>query len=289
MDPDSPALIDDPFGGYRRLDPLPSDDELEQFYAKAYGTTEQSRAPDVLRLREETPEAAAERRWRFETLYTDAIHHLADLGVEAGVAIDVGCGTGEFLRFLGKREEWTAHGVERDILSLQSAQRDGLSIVGDLIDDVPDSFVASTDLITMFNVLEHVPDPAQILKRALQLLRPGGALVVQVPNDFSEIQLATQTYLNERDWWVAIPDHLNYFNFASLRRFIEGVGFEVRIEFGSFPMEFFLVAGIDYLNDRSSGSEAHRRRCDFEMSLNAAQRRSLGSRSLPAGWAETRY
>ena len=82
------------------------------------------------------------------------------------------------------------------------------------IDDVDDRFGGGFDALTMFNVLEHVLDPWAMLNTAHELLRPGGVLVVQVPNDFSPLQEAVRSHLD-----VALVgrrgDHVNYFDFES--------------------------------------------------------------------------
>ena len=74
------------------------------------------------------------------------------------------------------------------------------------------------DVVVMINVLEHVPDAVRTLRECRQLLVSGGILCVRVPNDFSEIQAAAQEKIGAAPWWMAVPDHINYFNFASLRQ-----------------------------------------------------------------------
>ena len=47
------------------------------------------------------------------------------------------------------------------------------------------------------------------------------------------------------------------------------------VQYGSFPMEFFLIGGLDYVNDPERGPAAHRSRCAFELSMTDEQRREL--------------
>ena len=51
---------------------------------------------------------------------------------------------------------------------------------------------------------------------AKELLSPGGIICIQVPNDFNQLQLLALKKVTKKEWWVAIPDHINYFDFQSL-------------------------------------------------------------------------
>ena len=66
-----------------------------------------------------------------------------------------------------------------------------------------------------------MPTPVDLIELAKKILRPAGVLCVKVPNDFSELQLAAQSQLNNEPWWIASPDHINYFNFQSLGALLE--------------------------------------------------------------------
>lgn len=80
------------------------------------------------------------------------------------------------------------------------------------------------DLITMFEVLEHMRDPGAALAEAQRLLRPGGVLAVEVPNDMDAYRTALAG-AGQR-WWVIPPVHLYYFNASSLSRWLLMSGFE---------------------------------------------------------------
>lgn len=96
--------------------------------------------------------------------------------------LDVGCGTGHFCG-TAKKLGWDSIGVE---LSKEAAalarKRTGLPIFyGDLIKDnlfPPLSF----DLITLWGVIEHAPDPDALLDTCINLLRPGGLILMETPN-----------------------------------------------------------------------------------------------------------
>ncbi len=98
--------------------------------------------------------------------------------------LDVGCGNGQFLA-LAEQHRWKCEGIE---LSHELCERARSLCVaelhrGDFLDvDLP---AASYDVVTMWDLLEHVLDPDLVLARARELLRPGGCLVVFTINSES--------------------------------------------------------------------------------------------------------
>jgi len=96
--------------------------------------------------------------------------------------LDVSCGPGVSLAWLKNEKGWETWGIDPDRHSVRVAlNRYGLSIENGLIDDVsapPGHF----DLIIMDNSLEHTFDPLGTLLSVFRFLRPGGALVIAVPN-----------------------------------------------------------------------------------------------------------
>src|SRR5439155_3001922 len=121
--------------------------------------------------REERPRAALWRR------------RLAQVTARAatGRLLDVGCGDGLFLAIAG-RAGWSVEGIEFSPEGARRAtHRLGRPIaVGDLARDT--ALAGPFDVITLWHVLEHLPDPATALRAARARLRPGGLLVAAVPN-----------------------------------------------------------------------------------------------------------
>ncbi|HEX3135950.1 MAG TPA: class I SAM-dependent methyltransferase, partial [Planctomycetota bacterium] len=138
----------------------------------------------------------------------------------------------------------------------------------------------------MLNVLEHVRDPEAFLAHALRLLQPDGLLVIRVPNDFTPFQEAAWKATGERRrWWIARPDHINYFDFASLRSLLSALGCEVVAESSDFPMELFLLLGMDYANEPALGARCHEMRVRCEMALPPELRRRIYAALASAGVA----
>ena len=101
--------------------------------------------------------------------------------VPPGVRVlDIGCGFGESLGYHGARG-CDAHGVEADNNILRVGQRHGLQVKAGLFDAAqyePGSF----QVVTLDQVIEHMDDPAAVLRGVQQVLEPGGMVVVSTPN-----------------------------------------------------------------------------------------------------------
>lgn len=94
-----------------------------------------------------------------------------------GSILDIGAGTGDFLSFV-QQEGWQAIGVEPSEKAKAIAKKKGVSFVGNTIELENNSF----DVISMWHVLEHVPDLDSQIKELKRLLKPNGTLIIAVPN-----------------------------------------------------------------------------------------------------------
>ncbi|MBI3698159.1 MAG: class I SAM-dependent methyltransferase [Acidobacteria bacterium] len=143
-------------------------------------------------------------------------------GVERGPVLDVGCGGGSFLAALARR------GVR--VVGLDSSTRaagvawryNRVPVVCASLENAPfppESFEA----VTLFHVLEHLPEPDQYVGAARRLLAPGGRLYVQVPNAASWQFLL----LGARWSGIDVPRHLVHFRAADLVGLLEAFRFQV--------------------------------------------------------------
>ena len=138
----------------------------------------------------------------------------------SGRVLDVGCGVGKMPAVMGELG-LEAVGLEPYEHACKLArERYGLEVICATLQeaDLPNS---SFDAVTLFDVLEHVHDPVGDLRRAFELLKPGGSVFVKVPN-----LAALQARIFGR-WWYCLdtPRHLFHFSPASLRRTLEAAGF----------------------------------------------------------------
>jgi SAM-dependent methyltransferase len=205
--------------------------------------------------------------WALEFADKEALWRTA-IGGHPGRALDVGCSGGLLLEHLvGKG--WVAEGIEPAVTAVAECRRLGLSVHPGLYGDI-DLPEAAYDVVHARLVMEHLAFPRQFVQWAFARLRPGGVLTVQVPNEFNQLQLLARDLLGKPDWWVAPPFHLNYFTFESLERLVAAEGFELLGRDASFPVEWFLLMGDDYVGHDETGKVIHAKRMQLEAQLERA-------------------
>jgi SAM-dependent methyltransferase len=131
--------------------------------------------------------------------------------VRPGRILDVGCASGLFLRH-ALQSGWDVTGIEPSE-SLCAKARTNLGGQGEIqwatLEDA--CLMGGFDAITLWDVLEHVPDPRSFLCVCRGLLRHGGYLFLNVP-DLGSLEAR----ILGRRWPLLLPEHLNYFNRNSL-------------------------------------------------------------------------
>ena len=143
-----------------------------------------------------------------------------------GRILDIGAGTGEFLS-VAKQNGWETTGVEPSDKAKQIAINKGVSFV-EAIAQLEDR---SFDVITMWHVLEHVPDLDHQIKELKRLLKPTGSLIIAVPNFKS---FDAQHY---GKFWAAydVPIHFWHFSKTAIQKLFQKEQMElVKI----LPMKF---------------------------------------------------
>jgi SAM-dependent methyltransferase len=150
-----------------------------------------------------------------------------------GRVLDVGCASGLFLR-LAQNAGWQVVGLEPSEALFEKASTavEGRGEVYRLTLEEADLAPATFDAVTIWDVLEHVPDPLGFMKTCRSLLKPKGHLFLNIPNlDSKEARwLGTQ-------WPLLLAEHLNYFNPPSLRLCGEKAGIEW-LDLGQRPSSF---------------------------------------------------
>ena len=177
---------------------------------------------------------------RFLGLIEAVLRFLKDLRVRSilrlsrgpGSILDVGCGRGDLIQLFQDRG-WKAVGTQVSRTAAEAARR--LRGVDVIIGDLPGLSLApeSFDVVTFLHVLEHLDRPGDYLSAARSLLRPGGLLVIEVPNCAGP----GFRWLEQRSFTFDHPNHLVFFTPDSLRALLERAGFEV-IEVSHFRLEY---------------------------------------------------
>lgn len=151
-----------------------------------------------------------------------------------GRLLDVGAGRGEVLR-AAKIAGWETSGIELSATFADYASsHSGVEVLRKPLEDCgfPD---ASFDVVILSAVLEHLYNPNEVLAEISRILRPGGALFLDVPNETGLYFHIGNLYqrLRGRDWVVNLaptfsPFHVFGFTPKSLRALLAKHGFEVR-------------------------------------------------------------
>jgi SAM-dependent methyltransferase len=158
---------------------------------------------------------------------------------EIQTVMDVGGGEGAFLdraRQLG----WQTFGVELNETAAEACARKGHRTFRKRLEDIsPEELNRNLDALTLFQVVEHVPDPRAFLTSAARLVKPGGLIVVAVPNENGIFRLLPLDPANMP------PHHVSRWRKGDLARLGRACGLELvamgaDILYGSNIQEFWL-------------------------------------------------
>lgn len=235
--------------GFYHVDPYPSAKYLIDFYGLYEMPTSQANLAETARLLARNLQASAK-------------------------VIDMGCGDGGFLREMHSLGFKNLVGFDQSP-GLKRAQQMGFgtfysSNVWLFLDEAESKGEEDAEAYVMVNVLEHVAEPIKLLQRIRGVMKSGALLSVTVPNDFSPLQKAFLKVKGHQPWFVHLPDHVNYFDFHSLKFVLEQNGFDVIDQSALYPLELFLLQDLDYVANPELGPVAHQRRVTFEENLKKA-------------------
>jgi SAM-dependent methyltransferase len=138
--------------------------------------------------------------------------------VPGGRYLDVGCGTGRMIRIMS-RLGMQAEGVEPAAGAAAAAQQRGVNVKCSTLEEAkyPDSHF---DTITLYDVVEHVPEPTATLRECKRILKPDGEIVINTPNYNSIV------YRFARETWrgLDLPHHMHLFSPSSMKIAAERAG-----------------------------------------------------------------
>lgn len=140
-----------------------------------------------------------------------------------GTILDIGCGVGHFLS-VARKMKWETKGIEIADYAVEICKKFKIDIEqSDLLKlDLKEGYY---DIVTMFEVLEHLTNPRDYLVRVNNILRKGGILIITTPN-FNSI---TRLILQNR-WSLIHKEHLLYFTPKSIKWLMRYADFRI-IEF----------------------------------------------------------
>jgi 2-polyprenyl-3-methyl-5-hydroxy-6-metoxy-1,4-benzoquinol methylase len=196
------------------LNPMPADEEIAGFYPNQYWWS--AAKPGLLK--------------KFEGIYRRVAlrGHISFISKAAGdraglELLDVGCGSAALLGLM-KRRGFRVMGVDFSSEAAAVAKdENGVQVVVGSLQDAafPD---ASFDIVTLFHVMEHVTNPRNVLQEVGRILRPGGSVVLQVPNIDS-----WQFRIFGAKWYgLDIPRHVIDYSSEAILRLLSEAGFAVK-------------------------------------------------------------
>ncbi|MEO6458532.1 MAG: class I SAM-dependent methyltransferase [Chloroflexia bacterium] len=187
--------------------PVPPGNELSRYYPQTYYGSGR-RFPHIV-------------EWLLDMLYDFRVGRIG-AGREPGKVLDIGCGRGLLLNKL-KEKGWDPQGTELSEEAASYARdRLNLPVTTETLEDAhfPDN---EFDLVILWHVLEHLSDPQGTLREVARVLKPGGTLLVAVPN-FGSLEAR----FSGPGWFhLDVPRHLTHFTFQSLSEALGGAGLEV--------------------------------------------------------------
>ena len=145
---------------------------------------------------------------------------------ESKTILDVGAGTGDFLKVC-KKNNWDAYGIEPSDKARKIAAEKEINLKQDISELKNELF----DVITLWHVLEHIPNLIEYIDQLKKLLKPNGVLLIAVPNYKS---YDAEYY---KEYWAAfdVPRHLWHFSKESIQKLFSQVNMNVE---KILPMKF---------------------------------------------------
>ena len=146
-----------------------------------------------------------------------------------GSVLDIGQGTGEFLHHM-QGKGWTVKGIEPNAEARQFAKEKYHLDVEDE-SEMANLSEHSFDLITMWHVLEHVPDLSGRMEQLKKLVKKDGYIIIAVPN------LDSPDSRKYKEKWAAldVPRHLYHFTKETMTKLLNKYQFDVT---GIYPLKF---------------------------------------------------
>lgn len=180
--------------GFGWLHPYPTEDELGKLY-KNQGLYHE-------KIVNETQGGFPER-----------IKKLNQLKPEKGNILDIGSGMGHFLMHV-QQAGWSVEGVEPRVSASEYCYKNfGIKVYNGLFEEWSQKKLY--DVITMWDVMEHVHNPFQIVRKSIDMLAPGGLLVISIPN-----ASGLPARCLKGNWRYVMRPHINYFTMTFIKTFL---------------------------------------------------------------------
>jgi SAM-dependent methyltransferase len=205
--------------GFDVTSPQPNPTEIGTYYPEGYyGDAGDRRFPWIVEVLQ-------------KALYAQRVRMVESVGhIRNARVLDIGCGRGLLLAAF-RRRGWEPQGTELSETAARYARQvAGVPVEIGRVEEI--RFPANQfDAVTMWHVLEHVPDPRVVLAEVSRILRPGGVLLVGVPN-FSGFEAR---FFRDKWFHLDVPRHVTHLTKAALKQSLGEHGFHDRRWSGFAP------------------------------------------------------
>ena len=174
---------------------------------------------------------------------SEAIGAVREIVPSGSRVLDIGCGTGWTAKELIDKKGCEVIGVEPNESRAEVARSNGIQVHVGYLEDLRIEEVDLFDIVLFGDVLEHLSNPLSILCDAKKYLRPGGSVVVSVPNVahwMVRLDLLRGRF-NYQQAGIMDATHLRWFTEKTLRLLLENAGYRVdewRVTCGNWMPEY---------------------------------------------------
>jgi len=252
------TVIDCETCGFNHIIPLPVQSELDEFYKDDF----------YIQKTKYISNADKDSDWlemQYKDYYQILGNHLPD---DSRKILEIGSGPGHFLK-CGKELGWDVVGFEPSKHAYENSKLLEVEVINLPFNYEESSKYGKFDAIFLRNVVEHITDPVGLIDDIRRSLKVGGLLLIIAPNDYNPLQNMLKSKLGFEPYWVVPPEHINYFNFDSMKNLLNKLNFEILETSSTFPMEFFLLSGKNYIGNDKLGRECHEMRKRFEFNCDS--------------------
>jgi len=248
---------------FKHLQPIPTAQELIKFYTKKYYS-------------EHKKDYISQDNTDIEYLkiaFSDRIKRFKQFSKEKKM-LDIGCGSGMFMEYASKKGYYCT-GIEPSKMASRIALNNKLNVLNYDMDYFFNNNSELYDIIHLKNVLEHVLNPVEIIQNCHRVLNQNGIIYIEVPNDYNLFQRLGVKLFNNPKSWLAVPDHINYFNFSTLKSLLTNNGFKIVKRDTTFPIYFLSLIGLNFIKYKQKGKKAHKIRMNFDLFLQSNKLASI--------------
>ena len=213
-----------------------------------------------------------ESRAEYSQRYADVLAESSKYTSTIHRSLDVGCGIGNFASWAVDRG-LDAVGAEVDEEAIGAARARGL-VVYELEEMASAIEPGSLDLITMWDVIEHLVDPATAVRDLVPLLRPGGLMVLETPDvafPLRPMAIAVRKVAEPIRYSDVLyfADHRTYFSVAGLRHLLEAEGLDFMTDMAMRSPNAKMRSQFDHMSEGGRGLTMGRLYGPLDRSMNA--------------------